>query len=301
MKIVSMFNDIQTLRFPVRIGNLKFNNPIGMPSGWADSPDKINTTHKLGAGVVVSKTVTAYPRSGNPYPRILMGSNSIINSMGLPNKGVEWWSNKLIQNKANPLIISIKGDSRSEWERLINLLDDKTDILELNISCPNIKDGVLDFKKSKKIVSDISSITRSKIWLKISPEYSPEQNTQFVKSVSSDIDGITAINTRPVKHPRLGNPNKQGGLSGKPIHKLLINQLNELRKVFPNFSDLPIFATGGIMNPNQAWKVFTNYQALPLALTGFLMNGPYFYHNIALFFRSQIISANYKSTTDYLY
>ncbi len=288
------------IEIPVVIDGLKFFNPIGMSSGWADSPSKIDDIHRLGAGIVTSKTITVEARDGNPRPRLVRGKNQLINSMGLPNKGLKWWVSNLSRSHDNPSIISIRGETINEWTELINELESFTDIFELNFSCPNLHEGVMDLSESKKIVNDIASITDKRIWLKLSPEYSVTDNINFINSVRENITGITAINTVPVRNEELGHPNKQGGLSGDPIHRDLVSLLKEVRSEYGTFTDLPVFAVGGINSSERAWNIFTEYKSIPLVLTAFLMQGPYFFRRTARYFQSKMNELNLTSLQSFI-
>lgn len=283
------------IQLPVEIEGVKFANPIGMSSGWADTPSKIASIHRLGGGVVVAKTITFEERKGNNRPRLVRGDQQLINSMGLPNKGLEWWENKLTEHSIHPTILSIRGETEKEWVGLLEKLENSTDIFELNFSCPNLHDGVMDLVTSRKIVENISSVTNKKIWLKLSPEYSPLQNLEFVNSVRDKISGITAINTVPVDHKRLGNPQHRGGLSGPVIYPTLVENLKSLRREYPNASDLPIFAVGGIDTAEKAWGIFEDFQAFPLALTAFLMRGPFFFGDVARYFKKRLEISEYST------
>ena len=267
---------------PVNLLGMKFDNPLGFSSGWADTPKKIDQIHKLGAGFVISKTITANPRWGNAYPRLVRGDNYLINSMGLPNHGVMWWKEKLSDSWDTPRILSIRGDNFKEWELIIDLLDKKTDIFEINFSCPNVHDGVMDLESSYKAVKEITSITKSKIFLKLSPEYSPMQNLHFINNVREDIDGVSVLNTYPVKNEKLGN--KSGGLSGDPLYPMLLEQLTELRKTYPTMEDLPIFAIGGIDSGIKAHRIYQEFQAFPMLLSAFFMKGPNIFTEISQYF-----------------
>ena len=87
----SEFDTIHSIKYIDK----KFTAPWGLSSGWADSLAKMQAVNNLGAGVVISKTITLHKRLGNPYPRIIRSKNAMINSMGLPNKGLGGWYNEL--------------------------------------------------------------------------------------------------------------------------------------------------------------------------------------------------------------
>jgi len=287
--IIATFHFNKIISLPFTIANLKFENPVGMTSGWADSPKKINRIHKLGAGIVISKTITVDKRKGNPYPRIIRDKDILINSMGLPNNGVDWWENKLKANSNSHVRMhSIKGYTFEEWEILINKLEKFTEVFELNLSCPNIQEGIMDLKESMQLINDISSISTKPIWLKLSPEYPPKQNLELINKVRSNILGVTLINTIPVENNKLGNPMKIGGLSGRTIYPKLLQQLDTIRLSYFNHSELPIMATGGIVSNDRFWEILSKYKAIPIGLTGFLTQGPKYYYNVAKYIKNQM-------------
>ena len=259
--------------FPVKVGNLEFEYPVGMPSGWIDDLHKLRTARRMGVGIPIIKTITIEPRKGNPRPRIIRGNDFLINSMGLPNKGMVWWSRQLRKHRiGRPLVLSVRGETIEEWQELVVEFDKIADVIELNFSCPNTEGGVMDIEESVRILENVLNLS-DKLWLKLSPEFSAEENLELVKRVSSSIRGVTLINTVQVEEPRLGNPRKTGGLSGIPIHERLKEQLRVFRKEYPTFGDLPIFATGGV-TPVTATKILQEFRAIPFMLTAFLMEGP---------------------------
>jgi len=287
-KILSYLSYTPMIELPVEVAGIRFPNPIGIPAGWIDTPSKLSTIHRLGVGIPTIKTITIEPKQGNPYPRLVRQGRSLINSLGLPNHGLEWWQENF-DPPNYPVIISIKGETMHDWELLVNGLEKKASILELNISCPNIGEGVLDLKQSREIINNIASITaHTEIFLKLSPEFSPKQNVNLINSVRDVISGVTAINTRPVSHQSLGNPSKRGGLSGPLIYSDLLAQLQEIRQQYQDFSTLPVLATGGINSTQVAWSILSDFQALPMGLTAFLTEGPRFYYHLAKYVKDAL-------------
>jgi len=284
---LSTMIESKMIELPVTIAGIEFPNPMGMPAGWIDTPSKLKTAHRLGVGIPTIKTITYHGKKGNPYPRIIRDEATMINSLGLPNKGLQWWIDHY--NKPDyPTIISIKGNTPKEWIELITGLEKKTEILELNLSCPNIGDGILDIPATKTLIEDITGVTSTPIFLKLSPEYSPKENVKLIASIRDQISGITAINTRPVINSSLGNPTHQGGLSGPAIHSQLIDFLFGFRQEFPTMTDLPILATGGITSGTEAWEIIEQYKSIPMGLTGFLTQGPGYYQKMVRFVLKQL-------------
>ncbi len=297
-KIYIRYHNIPHVKLPYELINHEIMNPVGLSSGWADTPEKMEIIHKMGAGVVISKTITLNPRRGNPYPRIIRYENFLVNSMGLPNKGANWWSEKLDKKWENTRILSIHGDTISEWIKLIELLDNKTDIFELNFSCPNVGNGIIDIKTAASLIKDITSVCNSPIFIKLSPEFKAEDNLQFVTKIEELINGVSLINTLPTMNNKLGNPTKHGGISGKYIYSKLVNQLIIFRERYPTMKDMPILASGGIIDPITAWEILSDYKSLPLGLTGFLINGPYYFYNNAKFIQEEMDLLGYNTISE---
>jgi dihydroorotate dehydrogenase len=278
--ILFLSNLFQTEQNPyLQYAGLPLSNPWGFASGWADTLEKMEAIIKLGAGAVVSKTITLNPKSGNPYPRFFKWKDSMINSMGLPNKGLAWWLSELKKQQSFPrnFIFSVKGDNKFEWKILIKSISQRVTTIELNFSCPNVKDGIIDIQQTTKILSEIRKhkAPESKIFVKLSPEYSTRYIIDLLQSVKEKglIDGITCFNTIPVQIKYLGNPLGVGGLSGRPLYNKMVDSIKEIRKYYKSAQELPIFAVGGIWNLKDIKKMWS-YDALPFVLSVFLIQGP---------------------------
>ena len=243
----------------------------------------MHAVNNLGAGVVISKTITYHKRSGNPYPRIIRYTNGMINSMGLPNKGLSAWYQELSKASDVPqnFLFSVKGDTLSEWKLLINKISKFTNIIELNFSCPNVSAGIMDLDKTVKILSKIRNQSPDiKLFLKLSPQYSDNELIKLIEVIYQDnlIDGISLLNTIPTKNDDLGNPEKIGGYSGPMLFNRLDNLLSTIRDN-PDFNSLPIFAMGGIWTYDQAVTIWKQYNSIPFVLTSFLLQGPLLFKN----------------------
>lgn len=266
---------------PTPYAGFTFQAPWGLSSGWADTLAKMIAMQKLGAGVVISKTITFNSRKGNPRPRIIRLADGLINSMGLPNRGLMAWYNELTNAKNIPdnLIFSVKGETLREWRLLINKISRFTDIIELNFSCPNVSTGIMDLDKTIKILSKMRAQSPNiKLFLKLSPQYTNHELMKLILRLfrSNLIDGLSLFNTIPVKHNNLGNPAKIGGYSGPKLFERLIELLSLIREE-SDLRDIPIFAMGGIISFEQAMTIWKKYNSVPLVLTSFLMEGPFIF------------------------
>ena len=255
--------------------------PWGLSSGWADNFAKMKAVNRLGAGLVISKTITYNSRKGNPRPRIIRLPNGMINSMGLPNKGlVNWYLElKKVTTVPNNYVFSVKGDNIKEWKALINKISIFTNSIELNFSCPNVTKGIMDLKRTEKMLSSIRKINRDvNLFLKLSPQYGDIELMKLIRIVIENqlVDGISLFNTIPTKHVSLGNPSKIGGYSGPLLYDRLTSILAKIRN-YSYLNDLPIFAMGGISSFKQALEIWEKYNAIPLVLTSFLQQGPFIF------------------------
>ena len=274
MWFFSLFNKSRSKNNSTRLAGMKIHSPVGLASGWADSVKKMKLAWLLGAGFVTSKTITLRPRKGNPYPRLVRGKNGLINSMGLPNPGLKAWVKELEKQQPKfPFIQSITGSSLREYETLVNELEPFVKVFELNFSCPNTEKGLPDIDSSIQLIKEISSITTKPILVKLSPANTPKGNLKIIKGVHGTIAGVTLINTVPVKHERLGNPWKKGGLSGNIVYPILLEHLNLVRQYYHE-EDLEIVATGGIDTPQKVRELREKYKAKIGVLTAFLYHGP---------------------------
>src|SRR5690625_4515544 len=133
------------LNLAVQIGKIKLKNPIMPASGaFGSEMESIFDFNKLGA--VVPKSITKYPRGGNATPRVCEVNAGMINSIGIQSKGLEYYLNEIIpsyKDYETPLIASISADSVDEFAEMSEIIGNTPGVsgLELNISCPNLKDN----------------------------------------------------------------------------------------------------------------------------------------------------------------
>lgn len=268
----------------VKYADMEFKAPWGFASGWADSYKKMEVISSLGAGAVVSKTITYKSKPGNPFPRFFRWKDHIINSMGLPNPGLHWWMKELKKHQSIPehFIFSIKGNDKQEWRALVRGVGQFTNVLELNFSCPNVEAGIIDIPTTISLLRDIRQNAKNKkLFLKISPEYSISAVIDLIQQTkeSNIIDGVTCFNTYPVHYKYLGNPLKIGGISGVPLQHKLFATVSEIRKKYSSSSELPIFGLGGVWTVLDALRLYKSFDVFPFVLSAFLIQGPFLFRN----------------------
>jgi len=213
-------------------------------------------------GAIVCKGTTLEPRDGNPQPRIAETSNGVLNSIGLQNIGVR----SLIREKAPiwskwkvPVIVNIAGSSDEEYVQIARELDGVTGIsgIELNISCPNVKAGGMEFGadpiSAGRITSAVRRVSSLPLWVKLTP------NTGDIVSIAHSVsesgaDALVLTNTLKAmaidiktRRPLLGNVT--GGLSGPALKPVSLRMVYE---VAGEIQDVPIIGVGGIMTAEDA-------------------------------------------------
>jgi len=244
----------------VNIGSLKLRNPIMLASGTVGYGNEIaefSDLNKLGA--IVTKSISLKPRKGNPPQRIVETPAGMLNAIGLANVGVEeFLKDKIpfLKNYDVPLICNIAASTVDEYVECTKILTEEETIkaFEINVSCPNVKDGGLQFGNDKFAVGNVTAkvraVTNKPLIIKLSPNVSYiSEFAQVVKDEGGD--AVSAINTLVgtsfnifTRKPKIFNVN--GGLSGPAIKPVALAKVLEIsRKV-----DIPIIGIGGIMN----WK-----------------------------------------------
>ena len=226
--------------------------------GYVDEYEDFIDLNKFGA--ISTKGITLEKRPGNSGDRIFEVTNGMINRIGLENVGIQSFLldklPKLRQKKIN-FMLNIAGSTTEDYERLAAIANEyEIEALEVNVSCPNVKQGCLEFGLNPNALFELTKKIRQKyhgfLIVKLSP------NTQDIKPLATAVeqggaDCISAINTLRglgVKVDLVNNKfikkTVQGGLSGaciKPVALYMINQIKQVVKI-------PVIAMGGIMNLN---------------------------------------------------
>jgi dihydroorotate dehydrogenase (NAD+) catalytic subunit len=209
----------------------------------------------------VSKTVTVEPRGGNPAPRLWETPAGLINSIGLPNKGLRGYLEQDLPKLAElpvPLIVNVMGFTREEVATLVDAFAQREEVaaLELNVSCPNVETGLImgaDPSETAKLVERVRPLTTKPVIVKLTP------NTTDVGAVAeaaeaAGADALSLINTLKgmALHPRGdGSPwlgGGTGGLSGPAVRAIALAQVREVA----SRCRLPIVGMGGVQTARHA-------------------------------------------------
>ena len=244
----------------VEIGRLKLKNPVLVASGTFGYGREYAPFLDLNIlGGIVVKGISLKERSGNPPPRLVEIPCGLINAIGLENVGIErFLKEKLpfLKTIDTKIIVNIFGDSIEEYALLAEKLEKSgVDALELNISCPNIKDGLV-FGKDKKLAAKVTKAVRNVTDLPIIVKLTPEV-TDIVaiarEVMNCGADGISLINTFPAmavdvntRRPRLSNIT--GGLSGPCLKPISLKMVWDIVRTL----NIPTVGIGGIFTAQDA-------------------------------------------------
>jgi len=246
----------------VNIGGLIFKNPVLTASGTFGYGNEFEDFIDLGRlGGIIVKGTTQNPREGNPYPRMAETASGMLNAVGLQNKGVEVFANSiypLIKDYNTNIIVNVSGSTIEEYltvtERIASL--DKIPAIELNISCPNVKEGGMAFGTScasaAKVVSEVRKKYSKTLIVKLSPNVT--NIAEIAQSVEAEgADAVSVVNTflgmaidPKTRRPKLSTIT--GGLSGPAIKPLALRMVWQVSKAVK----IPIVGLGGIMNATDA-------------------------------------------------
>jgi len=244
----------------IRFGNkevMPFTIPSGIISTEASSLERL-AKEIPEIGILTTKSITPEPRLGHREPVLAQyAQNSFINAVGLTNQGMEEFARSLDRLKIPDdkfLLISIAGTTPDEFRQLTKKLSPYADGLELNLSCPNVKQGGLQIGNDSRIVretvSTVTSLTNKPVFVKLAPNLANIVETAMA-AIEAGANGLTAINTKgPEEYKFEGYDvltNKKGGKSGREIITL---GLSCVQKLADNFSNIPIIACGGIFSVN---------------------------------------------------
>ena len=241
----------------LKINDITFKNPIMVASGTYGYGNEVSDFVNLSKfGAIVTKSVTRKPREGNPPPRIFEVSSGMLNSIGLANLGVEMYIDEKIPylNKIDTnVIINIAGTRIDDYIETLEMLDsaDSNHVgYEINISCPNVKEGGMEFGVSPemtlKLTQELRSRTEKILILKLSPNVTSISDIGLAAQ-KGGADAISAINTVMgmsvdinTRKPRLSTI--MGGLSGPCIKPVALANVHKLFKSL----EIPVIGIGGI-------------------------------------------------------
>lgn len=245
----------------INIAGVEFKNPVMVASGTFGSGQEYGEfvdLNKLGA--VVTKGVADKPWPGNPVPRVAETASGMLNAIGLQNPGIDVFIERdlpFLQKYDTRIIVNVCGHSEEEYLNVVDRLsDEKVDMLEINVSCPNVKEGGIAFGTRPdalyNITSEIKKHAKQPVIMKLSPNVTDIAEMARAAE-SAGADAISLINTITgmkidINKRKFVLANKTGGLSGpaiKPVAVRMVYQCAQAVKI-------PIIGMGGIATGEDA-------------------------------------------------
>jgi dihydroorotate dehydrogenase (NAD+) catalytic subunit len=209
----------------------------------------------------VSKTVTLQPRQGNPPPRLFEVPGGMINSIGLPNKGLEGYLREDLPQLAElpvPLIVNVMGSRREDVARLVEAFSERDEVsaIELNVSCPNVKTGLIMGADPRELAGLLDAVVPhagKPLVVKLTPNCASPADVAAAAE-EHGADAVSLINTlrgMAIDPHRPGEPwlgGGTGGVSGPAVRAIALSQVREVRERV----DLPIVGMGGVQSGGHA-------------------------------------------------
>ncbi len=279
-------------RAKINVKGISVFNRIGLAAGLDKNAELINPMQKMGFGLVEIGTVTPKPQLGNPKPRLfrIAQKQSLLNSLGFNNKGMQYVSKKLKKrtpdiflganigpNKTTP-----QKDFLSDYQKCVKCLGDDVDYLAINISSPNTPGlrsfhDVENFRRLIAAVLKERSLLRKipKIFIKFSPDEEISKYEELINEINaSSVEGVIISNTS--NDFELKTTAKVSNLPGGISGKLLENKANEILKIFKKNLDPSkiIVAVGGVFDVDSYNKKIELGADLVQIYTGFIYQGP---------------------------
>ena len=244
----------------VNIAGVEWKNPVTTGSGTFGFGREYAEYFDLSElGAVCLKALSAKPRLGNRSPRIAEVNEGILNSVGLQNPGAPYFlENELewLRKFDTKLIANLCGSAVEDYVEVAEMLGDKLDMFELNISCPNVKEGGMAFGTSPKMVEEITSKVKAASKVPLIVKLSPNVTdiTEIAKAAEAGgADALSLINTLlgmkiDIKTRRPVLKNNTGGLSGPAVMPVAVRMVHQVRGAVK----LPIIGMGGITTGEDA-------------------------------------------------
>lgn len=245
----------------VNFAGVNFPNPVTTASGTFGSGleySEFVNLDKLGA--VTTKGVANVPWPGNPTPRIAETHGGMLNAIGLQNPGIDTLIARdlpYLHERNARIIVNVCGRSKEDYMEVVErLADEDVDMLEINISCPNVKAGGIAFGQKPEMAEDITravkAVAKQPVVMKLSPNVT--DITEMAKAVEAGgADGVSLINTLTgmkidVARKTFAIANQTGGMSGPCVKPVAVRMVYQVA----NAVSIPVLGMGGIQNTEDA-------------------------------------------------
>lgn len=248
----------------VNLAGVLLKNPIMTASGTFGSGQEYSEfvdLNKLGA--VVTKGVANVPWPGNPTPRVAEVYGGMLNAIGLQNPGIDVFVQRdipFLTHYDTRIIVNVCGKTTSDYIEVVERLSDQpVDMLEINISCPNVKEGGIAFGQNaasvEKITKEVKKYARQPVIMKLSPNVT--DITEMAKAAEAGgADVISLINTLTgmkidVNRRKFALANRTGGMSGPAVHPIAVRMVYQAAQAV----NIPIIGMGGVQSTEDALEL----------------------------------------------
>ncbi len=275
----------------VTIAGVEFKNPVMTASGTFGSGMEYNEFTDLNRlGAVVTKGVSSVPWEGNPVPRVAETYGGMLNAIGLQNPGIDTFIERdlaFLKQYDTKVIVNVCGKTVNEYLEVAERLneEERVDMLEINVSCPNVKEGAIAFGQNRDALYDITDkikrIAKHPVIMKLSPNVT--DITEMAKAAEAGgADAISLINTITgmkvdIYRKKFVLANKTGGLSGPAIKPVAVRMVWQCASAVK----IPIIGMGGIRNAEDAIE-FMMVGASAVAVGAMNFHDPYTTENVLL-------------------
>ena len=248
----------------VNLAGVELKNPVMVASGTFGSGAEYSEFVDLNRlGAVVTKGVANVPWPGSPAPRIAETASGMLNAIGLQNPGIDLFSKRdlpFLEKFDTKVIVNVCGHSTEEYLDVVERLADepRVDMLEINISCPNVKEGGIAFGQDPKAVEAITKAVKAKAKQPIIMKLSPNVTDITVMAKAAEAGGadcLSLINTLTgmkidIERQTFAIANKTGGLSGPAVKPVAVRMVYQVA----NAVKIPIIGMGGICTAEDAME-----------------------------------------------
>ena len=249
------------MKLEVELAGVRLKNPVMTASGTFGSGMEYAGMIDLNRlGAVVTKGVSSVPWAGNPVPRVAETASGMLNAIGLQNPGIDVFCGRdipFLRQYDTKIIVNVCGHTEDEYLEVVErLADEPVDMLEINISCPNVKEGGIAFGTDpmavERITAAIKKKARQPVIMKLSPNVT--DITRIAKAAEAGgADVLSLINTLTgmkidIERRRFVLANRTGGLSGPAIHPVAVRMVYQVSHAVK----IPVIGMGGIATAEDA-------------------------------------------------
>ena len=249
------------MNMAVNIAGVEWKNPVTTASGTFGSGEEFSEFVDLNRlGAVTTKGVANVPWPGNPTPRVAEVYGGMMNAIGLQKPGIDLFCKRdipFLRKYDTKIIVNVCGKSEQDYCEVVERLgDEDVDMLEINISCPNVKEGGIAFgqnpKAAESITKAVKKYAKQPVIMKLSPNVT--DITEMARAVEAGgADVVSLINTLTgmkidINRKTFAIANKTGGMSGPAVHPIAVRMVYQVAQAVK----LPIIGMGGIASAEDA-------------------------------------------------